>query len=134
MLVSIVKAIPVFVVINRLLALMLLLCRWNIYNKTRSHQFWSLRDIFNFTLIVNCLGYLQFNLLILCLKSVQLFYSSFDEFCRIRCLFTMSYVTMTFRQISFVAVNYGQDEFCRQSSKLMIHQYNTRSWYSYNYV
>ena len=32
-----------------------------------------------------------------------------------RCLFTMSYVAMTFRQISFVAVNYGQDEFSRQS-------------------
>ena len=25
---------------------------------------------------------------------------------------------MTFRQMSFVAVNYGQDEFCRQSNTL----------------
>ena len=29
----------------------------------------------------------------------------------IHCLFTMSYVAMTCRQISFVTVNYGQDEF-----------------------
>ena len=41
--------------------------------------------------------------------------NSFDEFCRSRCLFTMSYVAMSFRQMSFVAVNYGQDEFCRRS-------------------
>ena len=38
--------------------------------------------------------------------------NSFDEFGHSRCLFTMSYVAMSFRQMSFVAVNYGLDEFC----------------------
>ena len=42
---------------------------------------------------------------------------SFDEFCRSRCLFMLSYVAMSFRQRSFVAVNYGQDEFCRRSAE-----------------
>ena len=41
---------------------------------------------------------------------------SFDELCPICCLFTMSYVAMTFRQMSFV-VSYEQDEFCRRSAQ-----------------
>ena len=45
---------------------------------------------------------------------------SSNELCRIRCLFTMNYVAMTFRQISFVAVNYEQDEFCRRSIDIIL--------------
>ena len=54
--------------------------------------------------------------------------NSFVEFCRSRCLVTMSYVAMSFRQMSFVAVNYGQDEFCRRSHlsmKFLLHKYCT---------
>ena len=41
--------------------------------------------------------------------------NAFDEFCRIRCLCAMSYFAMSFGQMSFVVVSYGQDEFCRRS-------------------
>ena len=74
---------PVFIVTKRLWVPKICSYAAGVSTIKRVATILSLGDIFNYASIVNCFGYLKFivvKYINVCSKSLQLFYSSFDEY------------------------------------------------------